>query len=181
MSSTNDTKVKALDICIAQPDELADVGNLMAEVYSQLDGFPSKAEQPQYYEQFTKLAALTESEHIQVIVAKTEVDGIIGGLIFYTDVKHYGAGGSATTSIPNAAAIRLLAVSASARGNGVGRMLTEHCIALARTAACSTLILHTTRFMPTAWSLYEKMGFARYTEIDFKQKDLDVYGFQLAL
>jgi hypothetical protein len=35
--------------------------------------------------------------------------------------------------------------------------------------------------MKAAWSLYEKMGFKRYKEIDFLQEELPVFGFHLML
>jgi len=169
-----------IQIRVAQPSELPDVGNLMITVYSQLEGFPSRQEQPSYYEQFNNLPSLTKAGDTQVIVAIT--NGIIvGAIIFYPDVKHYGAGGEATTSLANTAAIRLLAVSVGAKGKGIGRMLTEHCIAKAQAAKCSQLILHTTEFMPTALSLYEKFGFERFPDIDFMQENLEVFGFQLSI
>ena len=90
-------------------------------------------------------------------------------------------GGTATTSITNAAGIRLLAVSSQAQGNGIGRKLTEYCVELAKQLDRSRVILHTTQFMPAAWKLYQSMGFVRYTDIDFKQAELDVFGFQLLL
>ena len=42
-------------------------------------------------------------------------------------------------------------------------------------------MLHTTRMMQTAWAMYERLGFVRFPEIDFRQGNLDVYGFQLNL
>jgi len=170
-----------LEIAIAQPEELAQVGELMAEVYSQLDGFPSREEQPAYYEQFNRLDELTAKPGTQILIARKENGELAGGVVFVGDLAHYGAGGDATTSITDASAFRLLAVSTSARGYGAGRQLTQACIDLAQQAGHSRMILHTTQFMQTAWGLYERMGFLRWTDIDFKQGDLDVLGFQLVL
>jgi hypothetical protein len=41
--------------------------------------------------------------------------------------------------------------------------------------------LHTTKAMPRAWAMYERMGFQRYVEIDFQQGSLEVFGFRLDL
>lgn len=101
--------------------------------------------------------------------------------MFFSDMQGYGAGGNATTSIKNAAAIRWLAVTSYARGKGIGRKLTEHCVELARQLNKSRLILHTTQHMPAAWGLYTSMGFTRFEAIDFTQDGLDVFGFQLVL
>lgn len=43
------------------------------------------------------------------------------------------------------------------------------------------IILHTTSYMKAAWSLYEKMGFERYEEVDFMQGELPVFGFRYAV
>lgn len=94
-------------------------------------------------------------------------------------MSRYGAGGEATTSIVNAAGIRLLAVSSEAQGKGVGRKLTLYCVELAKQSGKSRIILHTTQYIKAAWTLYESMGFARYSEIDFSQGELDVFGLQL--
>jgi GNAT superfamily N-acetyltransferase len=171
----------ALVISTAQPQELAEVGALMARAYSQLDGFPSREEQPAYYEQFDQLGKLTATHGTTVLIARTQGGDLIGSVVYFANLKHYGAGGEAITSITNASAIRLLAVSPAARGTGAGRTLTEACVARARQAGHSRMVLHTTRFMQTAWGLYERMGFVRSPDLDFKQGELDVLGFQLTL
>jgi hypothetical protein len=33
----------------AKPEEFEEIGKLMVQVYSQLDGFPKESEQPNYY------------------------------------------------------------------------------------------------------------------------------------
>jgi hypothetical protein len=35
--------------------------------------------------------------------------------------------------------------------------------------------------MQTAWAMYERLGFVRFPEIDFRQGNLEVFGFQLSL
>ena len=64
--------------------------------------------------------------------------------------------------------VRLLAVAPEARGNGVARRLMDECLRRARTAGASALTLHTTDMMAAAMRLYERMGFARAPELDFR-------------
>ena len=65
-------------------------------------------------------------------------------------------------------AIRLLAVDPSARGGGVGRMVTEACIARARSQGAPAMGLHTTAPMAVARAMYERMGFERVPAYDFR-------------
>ena len=69
----------------------------------------------------------------------------------------------------------------AARGKGVGKALTQFCIERARKLGKARIVLHTTLMMQTAWAMYERLGFARFPEIDFRQGNLEVFGFQLAL
>ena len=91
-----------------------------------------------------------------------------------------GSGGTATKAI-NASGIRLLAVDPNTRGMGVGKALTLGCIQYARDRKQSEVILHTTKAMEIAWGMYEKMGFRRSPDLDFKQEQLAVYGFRLKI
>jgi ribosomal protein S18 acetylase RimI-like enzyme len=74
-----------------------------------------------------------------------------------------------------------LAVYPKARGEGIGKALTQACIEKAKESGLAQVILHTTLTMMTAWKMYEKMGFQRSDELDFDQSDLHVYGFRLLL
>jgi ribosomal protein S18 acetylase RimI-like enzyme len=77
--------------------------------------------------------------------------------------------------------VRLLAVEDAARGKGVGKALTLFCIDRAREIGKHRLVLHTTRVMQAAWAMYEGLGFVRFPDIDFRQGNLDVFGFRLNL
>lgn len=66
------------------------------------------------------------------------------------------------------AAIRLLAVDPSARGEGIGRALTQMCIERSVTSGAPAIGLHTTKEMAVAQSMYERMGFERAPENDFR-------------
>lgn len=79
-------------------------------------------------------------------------------------------------------AFRLLAVDPSARGSGVGRLLTEACIERARTQGATAVGLHTTAPMAVARSMYGRMGFERAPRYDFfPTPEFVVEAYQLAL
>lgn len=60
---------------------------------------------------------------------------------------------------PEWAIVRLLSVAPAARGRGVGRRLTEECIARARRDGAAAVGLHTSPAMEVALPLYERLGF----------------------
>jgi ribosomal protein S18 acetylase RimI-like enzyme len=55
--------------------------------------------------------------------------------------------------------IRMLVVDPAARGQGVGRALTQACLRLARRDGAEAIALHTSPAMEVALALYLRMGF----------------------
>ena len=170
----------AFEIRAARPDEHAALGRLMVEVYAALEGFPTPAEQPAYYEKLANIGRLGERPGAQVLVAVDAAERLLGGVVYFGDMAEYGSGGTAG-AVTDASGIRLLGVSAAVRGMGVGRALTEACIARARERGHRQVVLHTTQAMQAAWALYAKLGFERSTDLDFRQGAMPVFGFRLAL
>jgi len=162
-----------------QKEDYEALGDLMVAVYSHLSGFPTSDEQPEYYRMLQNIGALSEQPHTSVLVAK-EAGQLLGGVVYFSDMKYYGSGGTATQE-KEASGIRLLAVSHEARGKGVGKAVTQYCIELAKQAHHKHVVLHTTQAMTTAWSLYESLGFQRANDLDFLQQSLPVFGFRLTL
>jgi GNAT superfamily N-acetyltransferase len=160
--------------------EYAFVGRMLVEAYAALPGMPQPHEQPEYYDMLTDVGRRDGNPAIRVFVATNGLDEPVGCIDFIRDMKHYGSAGAAS-GIANAAGIRLLAVRRDWRGAGIGKALTGFCIEQARALHRSKVVLHTTRVMRTAWSLYERMGFERFPEIDFQQGRLEVFGFKLEL
>ena len=64
------------------------------------------------------------------------------------------------------ASIRMLVVSPSQRGRGIGRKLTEECIKRASKVGASFIGLHTSPIMDVALSMYLRMGFVKVRDID---------------
>jgi ribosomal protein S18 acetylase RimI-like enzyme len=63
------------------------------------------------------------------------------------------------------AAIRMLAVSPSCRGKGIGRKLTEECIERARRDSAGRIGLSTGEMMAVALPMYKRMGFQKDAEL----------------
>lgn len=116
----------------------------------------------------------------EVLVATDLDNTLLGGVVYFGDMAQYGSGGTAIEE-QNASGIRLLAVAPAARRMGVGKALTEACIARARVRNHANVVLHTTEAMKVAWGMYERLGFERATDLDFMQEQLPVFGFRLRL
>lgn len=164
----------------AKPEEFTEIGNMMVDVYSQLEGFPKPSEQPNYYKMLANIGELTINPGTELLVAVSSEGQIIGGVVFFNDMKYYGSGGTATNE-KNAAGFRLLAVSTSARGKGIGKLLTVECIRKAKKENLNQMIIHSTKAMQIAWEMYENLGFKRAEDLDFMQGELPVFGFRLQL
>ncbi|MBX2868397.1 MAG: GNAT family N-acetyltransferase [Acidiferrobacterales bacterium] len=164
----------------AKPDEFDAIGALMVDVYSQLDGFPKQADQPEYYRLLTNIGEITEKPEVELLVAVSTEGKIHGAVVYFGKMSFYGSGGAAPEET-DASGFRLLAVDPSARGRGIGKLLTVECIAKARQRGHAKVVIHTTEAMQTAWRMYEKVGFRRAEDLDFMQKELPVFGFRLYL
>jgi GNAT superfamily N-acetyltransferase len=170
----------ALTIRDLEPGESEALGRLMVAVYSNLEGFPTPADQPAYYEMLAGIGRFAEKPDTRVLVAITAEGRLVGGIVYFGDMAHYGSGGSATT-VKNASGIRLLGVDPAFRHSGAGKALATACIDLARAKGHAQVILHTTQAMCVAWGLYERLGFERSEDLDFLQQGFAVFGFRLAL
>jgi GNAT superfamily N-acetyltransferase len=164
----------------ANPAEYSLLGNLTVDVYASLSSMPSVREQPDYYGVLRDVAKRAHPPATSVFTAVSDCGELLGTVNFFADMREYGSD-EAASLISNAAGIRYLAVKPERRGFGIGRALTVYCIALAYDLGKSAVILHTTKAMPTAWAMYERMGFQRCVEIDFRQGSLEVFGFRLDL
>lgn len=175
-------KKNQMDIKItnARPDDYKHIGELMVQVYSNLDGFPKPDEIPTYYNFLQNVGDLTDKPQTELFAAYSKDGKVLGAVVFFGDMQYYSSGGRAMKE-KNSAGFRLLAVSTEARGLGLGKLLTQKCIDRAKELNVSQVVIHTTKAMLTAWQMYEKIGFIRAEDLDFYQGDLGVYGFKLRL
>jgi GNAT superfamily N-acetyltransferase len=164
----------------AEPDEFEEIGKIMVKAYSQLEGFPKESEQPAYYKMLANIGELTHTPGAELLIAVSSSGKIAGGVVYFSDMKYYGSGGTATQE-QNASGFRLLAVDPLIRGKGIGKLLTTECIQKAKDKKVYQLIIHTTKTMQTAWAMYENLRFKRSPDLDFMQGELPVYGFRLLL
>ena len=100
-----------------------------------------------------KMSALSATG--EVIVA--EADGRLAGAVAYIP-----------PAAPKAAyfdvawpIIRMLVVDPVCRGKGIGRALTNECLARASRDGARVIALHTSPIMTVALPIYQRMGFAR--------------------
>jgi GNAT superfamily N-acetyltransferase len=164
----------------ATPSEFVEVGKLMVNAYSQLEGFPKEAEQPNYYKMLANVGEFTTNPGVELLVAVSTNDKILGAVVYFNDMRHYyGSGGM--TSNEKGAGFRLLAVDPSVQGKGIGKTITLECIRRAKVTNCGQLIIHSTKAMQIAWRMYESLGFKRSEDLDFMQGNLQVFGFRLLI
>lgn len=164
----------------ARPAEFQEIGSLLVNTYSRLEGFPKESEQPEYYKMLADIGELTKRPKTELLVAVLEEGKIGGAVVYFSDMKYYGSGGTATQE-KNASGFRLLAVDPELRGQGIGKLLTKACIEKAERDGNGQLIIHSTRSMKIAWQMYEKLGFKRSEDLDFMQQELPVFGFRLKI
>ena len=77
--------------------------------------------------------------------------------------------------------VEMLFILDKARGQGIGKLLSQACIDIAKAERQEQLLIHSTKAMQIAWSMYEKLGFQRSEDLDFKKGELPIYGFRLLL
>ncbi len=164
----------------AKPGEFQEIGQLMVQVYSQLEGFPDQEEQPNYYKTLANIGDLTDNPGTELLAAVSDNQDLLGTVVYFRDMQYYGSGGTATSE-QNASGFRLLAVSPKARGLGIGKLLTKHCIEKAKDQQQHQVIIHSTKAMQIAWKMYEKIGFKRSEDLDFLMQGFEVFGFRLLL
>ena len=100
------------------------------------------------------MASLAEGG--EIMVAENEDATVVGA------VAYFGPGSQPRADFFEAGwpLIRMLVVDPAARGQGVGRSLTEACIARARHEGAQLIALHTSPAMEVALAMYLRMGFA---------------------
>lgn len=164
----------------AKPAEFKLIGQLMVQVYSQLDGFPKENEQPNYYKILENVGDFISNPETEILVAVSTSGDIDGVVVYFNNMQYYGSGGTAIKE-KNAAGFRLLAVNPKTRSLGIGKLLTLSCIEKAKEKNLNQIIIHTTKAMMAAWKMYVSIGFKRSKDLDFMQGKLLIYGFRLIL
>jgi ribosomal protein S18 acetylase RimI-like enzyme len=149
--------VAAMKIRVARPDEYDAIGTLTVEAYRDLTGGAALGE----YED--ELYAVADRAVDCAVLVAVDDDDIVLGAVTYVPGP---AAGMSEFADADAAGIRMLAVAPMQQGNGVGRALTEACIARARSDGRHKIVLHSTEVMTVARSMYERLGFVAAPERD---------------
>ena len=152
-----------------RPEEYGAVGDLTATVY-RTEGYGS----PEYEPRLRDVAGRDAAAVVLVAV----LDGRVVGAV---TVATRG-GPWAERAAPGEAEIRMLVVDPQVRGAGTGEALVRACIETARHDGCSVLRLSTETTMTTAHRLYERLGFVRAPDHDWKPvPDVTLLGYELPL
>ena len=80
----------------ATAEEFEEVGKLMIRVYSQLEGFPTQSEQPEYYRMLSNIGEMTKKPNTELLIALSSTNKIAGAVVYFSDMSSYGSGGTAT-------------------------------------------------------------------------------------
>ncbi|HEX8454480.1 MAG TPA: GNAT family N-acetyltransferase [Longimicrobium sp.] len=111
-----------------------------------------------------RAALEVEGEGVERIVAERGGEIVGSVMLFAPSADAYG-GLAERASWPE---LRLLAVAPTARGAGVGQALVDVCVRRARESGARELGLHTSESLRAAVRMYERMGFERAPEHDFR-------------
>lgn len=145
----------------ARAEEFEAVGALTVEAYV-ADGLVGRDD---WYAQQLADAARRAKE-AELLVAVDHVDGLLGSVTFCLPGSPW-----AEVSAPGEAEFRMLAVAPAARGRGVGTALARWCVDRAREQGAVALAMSSHPDMVTAHRIYERMGFVRAPERDWKPSD----------
>lgn len=102
-------------------------------------------------------ASLRDVEHWAengTLIVAADGDALLGSVAYVPPGKS-----DPSLYDPVWASLRVLAVGLGARGQGLGRRLTEECIRRARRDGAAVIALHTSEFMEVARPMYERLGF----------------------
>lgn len=144
-------EVSGVEIRPARTGEYAEAGRVTAAAY---DEYAPPGGAWSYREQLADVADRARTATVLVAVSDHRIVG--------TATLELGTRIPSSTQPPPApdeAHLRMLAVDAAVRRQGIGRRLVEACIELAKRHGKARLTLDTTDAMVAAISMYESMGF----------------------
>lgn len=148
----------------ARETELGRIGELTAEVY-EAEGLAM----PHYIDVLRDARSRWESPATTLLVAHDdgadEPEDLLGTVVYAAPGSPWqdlGAGAEAE--------FRMLATGAPARGRGVGEALVRACIERAKQERAPRLVLSTGPEMLAAHRLYERLGFVRAPERDWRPR-----------
>jgi ribosomal protein S18 acetylase RimI-like enzyme len=121
----------------------------------------------------------TRAREAELLVAVNDGDTVLGTVTVARPGTPY-----AEVSRDGEVEFRMLAVSPSARGRGVGEALVRAVIVRARELGARRLVMSSSEHMTTAHRLYQRLGFQRRPDRDWRPVpgvDVTALGFSLEL
>jgi GNAT superfamily N-acetyltransferase len=149
-----------MDIRPVRPHEHEALGDLTVAAYAGID--PGVVDGDGYVGELRDVAGRVADA--EVLVAVDDAGTVLGGVTYVPGPYSTWA----EFSEPDGAGIRMLAVAPEAQGRGVGEALSRACVDRARAAGRGQILLHSTDRMAAAHRLYERLGFARDTSLDWE-------------
>ncbi|HEY3869873.1 MAG TPA: GNAT family N-acetyltransferase [Actinocrinis sp.] len=148
----------------ARENELDEVGELTAGVYARED----MADEIYLAVLRDSRARWAAPETTLLVALDDGTEGVIGTVT-------YAAPGSPWQDLaePGEAEFRMLAVHESARGRGVGETLVLACVDRAKRAGLARLVLSTGPASQAAHRIYERLGFTRAPQRDWRPRGDD--------
>ncbi len=144
----------------ARTGELDQVASLMGYAYREYQAhFP-----PDTWERYAaNIMDVRSRLKVSELIVAEQSGSVAGAVTLYPNVVN------AEQEWPTGwAGVRLLAVHPNARGQGIGRVLMDECLRRSRRRRSAAVGLHTSDIMRVARGLYERMGFVRVPEFDFR-------------
>jgi ribosomal protein S18 acetylase RimI-like enzyme len=156
----------------ARPEEYAEIGKVTIAAY---EPFLSGAEDD-YRERLLDVAGRDREAEVWV-ATPDDADEILGNVTVCPQ-------GSAWRELAQdgEGEFRMLAVSPSAQGRGVGRALAEFVVDRFRSEGASGMVLSSLPEMRGAHGIYERLGFRRDPALDWHpMPDVDLIAYRLEL
>jgi GNAT superfamily N-acetyltransferase len=144
-----------------RPDEFDAVGSLIRAAYAEYAPAMPEGRWERYMQNATDLPGRLED----AVLIVAELDNrLVGTITYYPD----GALPTSGAWPKGWVGLRLLGVHPHVRGLGIGHALMQECIGRARAQGATAVGLHTTELMAVARAMYERMGFVRAPEHDYR-------------
>lgn len=167
---TSSPRISSWSVDRAVPADFPAVAELTVGVYLG-EGLASEG----YAEQLADVEG--RAGRAELLVVRDDAGRVVGSLALVLE----GDFGEVTES-DDEASFRMLAVSRSVRGSGVGEALVRICLDRARVAGKRRVVISTDPRMAAAHRLYERLGFRRLPARDWSPVpgvDLLVYALEL--
>ncbi len=142
---------------IATPSDFDTIAALNVTAYEQ---FALHLKEESWAVMQQNLSNISERARVAEFLVYRDSGKVVGSVAYCPPGR-----GNPSVFQPNMASVLLLAVHPRHRGKGLGRKLTESCIARAKQDGAATIGLFTSELMVPAQCLYKDLGFQMESEL----------------